>query len=184
MKPYLALFLLFAGPLHAQFNESSSSLVAGLGYTHEFPGLNGYTLALEYQVPLSAQFRAGIGGRYVNLDGYPRTNTVNEYTKAETIDVSFYWIPLQTENQSCSIGLGYSYSFYRIQRAYPVLLNGNPKTLDWYAQTAGGKTTGINFICEYEYHPDNSRLTFGLRGGLYKAYARTYFIGPVLAYQW
>jgi hypothetical protein len=47
MKPYFALFLLFAGPLHAQFNESSSSLIFSPGYTHEFPGLNGYTLALE-----------------------------------------------------------------------------------------------------------------------------------------
>ena len=184
MKPLIALcFLLYAGQLHAQFDEMAPSLRTGIGYTHEFPGLNGFTAALEYQVPLSSLFSIGVGGRLVNLTGYPRTFTKQEFTKAETVDLNLYWSPFVSSSQVLSIGVGLSYSFYQVQRSYPVMTSDGQKPPEWFSQNSQGRTTGINIMGEYSYHPDNSRFFYGLRAALYKAYVRTYFIGPVIGFQ-
>jgi hypothetical protein len=186
MKRIIALLLLISiNKLQAQFSETSpGTLKIGTGYTHDFPGVNGYTIAGEYMINLTSKIQGGIGAKHVDLSGYPRTNQVQEYTKANTLDFNLYFAPLQSESQIFRVGLGYSFSFYNIKRAYPVITgSGDNKTTTWPSQINKGRTTGINLIAEYEYKIPNSLITIGLRGALYKAYGRTYFIGPMVGYR-
>jgi hypothetical protein len=187
MKRIIVLFFLFAiGKLHAQFNESSPATIKfGSGYTHDFPGLNGYTVAGEYTFSLIKQIQGGIGVKHADMSGYPRTATVHEYTKANTLDFNLYWVPFQSETQLARIGLGYSFSFYDVKRAYPLTTTSSDgkSSITWPSTITKGRTTGINLIAEYEFKIPNSPITIGLRGALYKAYNRTYFIGPMIGYQ-
>jgi hypothetical protein len=184
MKRLIFLLLIMSiGKLQAQFNESSSTLKFGSGYTHDFPGLNGYTLATEYIVPVTGPLQAGLGIKYANLNGYPRTTQVHEFTRAATLDFTLYWLPVRTDNNLLRIGLGYSFSFYDIKRSYPVSVEGDTKAIVWNPQSSKGRTSGVNLVAEYEYQIPNSVFSIGLRGALYKAYDRTYFIGPMLGMQ-
>jgi hypothetical protein len=185
MKPFIVLLcVLIMGKLPAQFTQNNGMLKAGVGYTHDFPGLNGYTAAAEYILPLSENFQGGCGTKYADITGYPRTNTVQEYTRAATLDFNLYWLPLQSETSLFRIGLGYSFSFYNIKRAYPIIVdNDGTKSTTWPSEQSKGRTRGINLIAEYEYKIPNSNIAVGLRGALYKAYTRTYFIGPMLGFQ-
>jgi hypothetical protein len=179
----LTFFFFGATRTQAQSDLSGATWKAAFGYTHNFPGMNGYTLAGEYIFPLAGQFEGGIGAKYAGLSGYPRTQLVNEYTKATTLDFNLYWVPLRSDAQLFRIGIGYSFSFYNIKRAYP-LLSADGKSTEWPSYEDKGRATGINVIAEYEYQLPNSPFSFGLRGALYKAYDRTYFVGPVVGYKW
>jgi|SRR5580704_15223911 hypothetical protein len=185
MKSFIALLLLFnMGSLQAQFTENGGTIKSGIGYTHDFPGMNGYTAALEYAFPLFEGFQGAFGAKRADLNGFPRTAQVQEYTKATTIDFNFYWLPYQREYSLIRIGLGYSFSFYNIKRAYPIIVdNGGSKTTTWPSDQSTGRTRGINLIAEYEYKIPNSLLSIGMRGALYKAYTRTYFLGPMLGFK-
>jgi hypothetical protein len=158
---------------------------AGVGYTHNFPGMNGYTLAGEYIFPVAGPFEGGLGAKYIDLDGHPRTATVGEYVRAATLDFNLYWVPFRSDAQLFRVGLGYSFSFYNCKSAYPVIVQSNGKsTTEWPILLESGRTGGINLIAEYEYKIPNTPLSIGLRGALYKAYDRTYFIGPMMGYRW
>ena len=185
MKPFIVILLVLSlGKLQAQFTESRGMIKAGAGYTHDFPGLYGYTFALEYSFPLVEHLLGGIGVKRADMEGCPRTNQAFEYTKATTLDFNLYWAPLRTETQLFRIGLGYSFSFYNIQRSYPLVVDyANGKTTTWPTQQAKGRTTGINLIAEYEFKIPNTNFSVGVRGAVYKAYDRTYFIGPMIGYQ-
>jgi len=185
MKRFLVVLLIFSiGKLQAQFSENSSMLKAGVGYTHDFPGMNGYTAAAEYIFPLIENFQGAIGAKRANIAGYPRTNEVQEFTKATTLDFNFYWLPFHTETELFRIGLGYSFSFYNVKRAYPLIVDdGGSKSTTWPSSQSKGRTRGINLIAEYEYKIPGSIISIGARGALYKAYTRTYFIGPMLGFQ-
>lgn len=178
------LLILCAGKLQAQFSESSGTIKAGAGYTHDFPGLNGYTFAAEYSFTLIEHLQGSIGVKRANMQGYPRSNQAFEFTRATTLDFNFYYAPLRTQTQLLRIGLGYSFSLYNIQRAYPLIVDYNDgKSTTWPTQQAKGRTTGINLIAEYEFKIPNSNFSIGVRGAIYKAYDRTYFIGPMIGYQ-
>ncbi len=185
MKRFIVLLLaICVGRLQAQFTENNGIIKAGLGYTHDFPGLNGYTAAFEYAFPLIQNFEGAIGGKHADIAGYPRTTQVQEYTKANTIDFNIYWLPYQTEATLFRIGLGYSFSFYNIKRAYPLIVDKDgSKTTTWPSQQSTGRTRGVNLIAEYEFKIPNTAISVGLRGALYKAYTRTYFLGPMLGVQ-
>jgi hypothetical protein len=186
MKRLLALLIAVTacGHLLAQSELSSPTLKMGAGYTHDFPGVNGYTVTAEYVFPLIAQIHGAIGIKHADMEGFPRTTQVQEYTKSNSLDFNAYWVPLQNETQTLRIGLGYSFSLYSIKRAYPIITgNGVNKITTWPYKTNTGRTTGINLIVEYEYDFPNSPLTIGVRGALYKAYNRTYYIGPTLGYR-
>src|ERR1700691_2098614 len=106
MKRLIVLLLtLSMGRLQAQFSENTSTFKAGLGYTHDFPGLNGYTVAGEYIFPLVVNFQGAIGAKRAELDGYPRTNAVQEYTRATSLDFNLYWLPFRSESEILRIGL-------------------------------------------------------------------------------
>lgn len=171
--------------LQAQSDGSSGVWKAGIGYTHNFPGMNGGTFAGEYIFPLAGQFEGGIGAKYVDLNGHPRTPVVGEFVRAATIDFNGYWIPFRSDASLLRIGLGYSFSFYKNKTAYPLIIESNGKsTTEWPYSKQKGTTTGINLIVDYEYNIPNSPWSIGLRGALYKAVDRTYFIGPMLGFQW
>lgn len=184
MKQICVLLLLFATfQVNAQFSDASGEIKFGAGYTHDFPGLNGYTVTGEYLFWMGTQWQGGIGGKYADMQGYPRTKDVQEYTRAKSIDFNVYWVPLRNEQQLFRIGLGYSFSFFDVKRSSPVYVNdGTKTTVSWPAQKETGRTTGINLIAEYAYTLPGSNLTLGIRGALYKAYTRTYFIGPTIGF--
>ena len=185
MKRFIVVLLVcLAGRLQAQDPGFSSQLKTSIGYSHDFPGLNGYSLAAEHVMSINGFLAAGLGAKYANLNGYPRTAEVNEFTRAETLDFTLYWLPVNSERSCISIGLGYSFSFYHIQRAFATLnIDNNPKPISWHAQEKKGRTSGVNFVLEYEYHLLKSPFSFGLRAASYKTYETTYFIGPVVGYR-
>lgn len=165
--------------------QTDPSFRTALGYTHDYPGLNGYTLAGEYRLPVAGQWEAGAGMKYADMNGHPRTPSTAEFTRAVSLDLNLYWVPLRSDEQVFRIGLGYSFSFYSIQRAYPVSTQTDGKTVvSWPIDREKGRTTGINLILEYEHSIAGSPFSIGLRGACYKAYDRTWFIGPVLGYRW
>jgi hypothetical protein len=184
MKPLISFLLIcLALGANAQFDESSSQIKAGIGYALEFPGLPGYGASLEYSLPVVSSLRAGLGTRFVNLSGYPRTDLVNEFTRAETIDFNFYWLPFSSDRQEITLGIGYSFCFYSIRRAYPIMDGENGKVTDWFVKESSGRSSGVNLFCEYAYHFPNSPFSAGLRAGWYKSYAQIYYLGPVIGYQ-
>ncbi|HLY72362.1 MAG TPA: hypothetical protein VKR53_21675 [Puia sp.] len=185
MKRFIVLLLVLSmGKLQAQFAENSATLKAGVGYTHDFPGLNGYTGLVEYISPAVSSLQGAMGIKHADITGFPRTSSVQEYTKATTLDLNLYWLPLQSENELFRVGLGYSFSFYHINRAYPLVVSDNgTKTIAFSSQQTVGKTRGINLIADYEYKIPATIISVGLRAALYKAYTRTYFFGPMLGFQ-
>lgn len=182
---FFMLLLLASCRLQAQFSgdypESTNIIQAGAGYTHDFPGLNGYHVSLEYSKPMNAVLEASIGMKYMNLAGYPRTVSRQEYTKAKTFDLGIHYIPLQSESSRLSLGLGYSFVFYEVQRAYPVWMNGgSDKAPEWHSQYLKGRNSGINLFAEYDYLFTGSGIFVGIRAAWYKSYDRVSSVGPVL----
>ncbi len=177
------LFICLMGKSQSQ-DFSYHTFKAGVGYTHEFAGMNGYTLSGEYIFPLAGQFEGGMGLQYASLQGYPRTSQVLEFTRAQTIDFSVYWVPVHTDAGLFRVGIGYSFSFYSIKRSDPVwVVNGNEKTMSWPASFDHGRTAGFNAIAEYEYSIPGSSFSIGVRGALYKTYDQTFLIGPTAAFR-
>jgi hypothetical protein len=175
----LAVCLLACASLQAQdYNEYSNTVKLGGGYTHDFPGLNGYTVFAEFSKPLSNRFRGGLGVKSVNLSGYPRTTQVQEHTKAFTIDFNFYYVPLAWESSELRLGLGYSFSFYNTRRSYPIITqHGTDRVTTWPVQDAQGRASGLTLLGEYEYFLPESNFSFGARASLFKAYDQVSFAG-------
>jgi hypothetical protein len=185
MKPLISWFiLLYLSCIHlqAQNDIHSGSLKLATGYALEYPGLGGYSINVEYDVPVYSSIQVGFGARMLQLSGYPRTREVNEYTKAETLDFNFYWLPLQTGAHTISLGLGYSFCFYNIRRAFAVSDNDIAKPIEWVSQESNGRTHGFSIWTEYTCHFKQSPFSTGLKVGIYKGYAYTYFAGPVIAF--
>lgn len=164
-------FLVNTG-LQAQDN----SVKLGGGYAHDFPGLNGASVFGEFSRYLSDRFKGGVGLKYSDMHGYPRTPLVQEYTKAASIDFNLYFIPLTTEQHEIRIGAGYSFSFYKIRRSFPLIMTPDTETTTWPTQEKKGRVSGVGLIGEYEYFfPGN--FSAGLRASLFKAYDHASFVG-------
>ncbi|MBS1666640.1 MAG: hypothetical protein JST58_04615 [Bacteroidetes bacterium] len=185
MKPFIViLFMLTMCHANAQFSGSSGMIKATAGYTHDFPGLNGYTVGAEYSFPLTEILQGSMGLKHADMQGFPRSSQAFEFTKATTLDFNMYWAPLRTENQLFRVGLGYSFSFYNIQRAYPLVVDyATGKSTTWPTYLEKGRANGINVVAEYEYKLPSSHFSVGVRGALYKAYTETKFIGAVVGYE-
>lgn len=158
--------------------ENIGTLRIGAGFTHDFPGLNGYTVAGEFSRNLSDRIQGAFGIKLINLNGYPRTQQVKEYTKAKTIDFNLFYIPFQTENQQFKIGLGYSFSFYNTRRSYPLTHTPDIPTIEWPIQDFKGRTSSASVLVEYEYSPSESMFTYGMRAAIHRAYDRVFYVGP------
>ena len=114
------------------------------------------------------------------MNGYPRTATVHEYTKATTLDFNIFFLPFSNQTSILKIGAGYSFSFYKTRRSYPVFeAHGTEKEVSWPVQDAKGRASGIIFTGEYEYVlPSN--ISLGLKVSFCKAYDRVFYIGPYI----
>lgn len=185
------LFILFfflcsiqAKAQYSNFIETSTSIKIGTGYTHDFPGLNGYTITGEVSFPFAPHFEGGIGIKRIDLSGTPRTSQVQEYTKANTLDFNLYYVPIHTEVHTVRFGLGYAFSSYKTRRSYPVFpTTASEKPTSWPVQDSKSRTSGVSVLAEYEYEFAESPLSLGLRAALYKAYDRVSFIGAYVAYR-
>jgi hypothetical protein len=177
-KSLVILLLVLCNQLYAQVDFSPNTLKIGGGYTRDFPGLSGYALSGEYAHSLNGYLEGSFGIKRINMSGYPRTSAVNEYTKATTLDFNLFFLPVANEMNSLKIGLGYSFSFYKTRRSYPLIeTHGTEKMTSWPIQDAKGRTTGIIVSAEYEYII-SSNLSLGLKASLCKAYDRVFYIGP------
>ncbi len=98
-KLLVILLIIMCCQAHAQnfFSGSYGNLKLGGGYTKDFPGLSGYAILAEYTHSLNEKLEGGFGIKRLHMSGYPRTSTVNEYTKATTLDLNVYFIPLVNE---------------------------------------------------------------------------------------
>ncbi len=185
----VVFFLLLAFPamLSAQYTESffsGASLKGGFGYAHDFPGLNGIGFNGEFTMPLVPNWEGGFAVKRFSLQGYPRNKETLEYTRATTFDFNIYFLPLQSASQIIRIGAGYSFSTYSIRRAYPVINGTGPdKATSWPIQDTRSRTSGMNIMAEYEYLIPDTKLSVGLRAGLYKAYDRVTYIGPFAGFR-
>lgn len=181
MKKSLVIFLFAVCTIaHAQDNSSRSILKLGGGYSKDFPGLTGYALTGEYAYSLCDKLEGGFGIKHLNMSGYPRTAAVNEFTKATTLDFNIYFLPLANDFNIIKIGLGYSFSFYKTRRSYPVVETGGvEKATSWPIQDAKGRISGLTLSGEYEYVFPSS-LSLGIKASLCKAYDRVFYIGPFL----
>ena len=189
MKRVLLIICLFISiSLQAQFNnrltENIGSIKLGTGYVQDFPGLGGYGILGELSLHMNDRLEGAIGIKRMSMVGTPRTKTVEEFTKATTIDFTFFYVPLRTESHVVRLGIGYAYSFYSIRRSYPVISGtGSEKQTNWPIQNNKSKTSGVSVIGEYEYLINNSNLSVGMRVALYKAYDRVSYIGPFIGYR-
>jgi hypothetical protein len=180
MKTLFSGICLFLSVLvQAQYYpEHTVSIKAGGGYAHDFPGLNGYAVFGEVSRPLNDRLQGAIGLKLINMSGYPRTASVNEFTKATTIDFNVYFVPLTTELSELRIGVGYSFSFYKTRRSFPVIDNhGGDIQTSWPVQNGKGRVSGLALIGEYEYFFPETNFSVGCRASMFKAYDRVTFAG-------
>jgi len=164
--------MLVSAGLQAQEN----SVKIGGGYAHDFPGLYGMSVFGEASRYLGDRFKGGIGIKYSDMHGYPRTPQVLEYTKAASIDFNLYFIPLTTEKHEIRIGAGYSFSFYRIRRSFPLSLTPDTEP-SFPVQDKKGRVSGVGLIGEYEYFFPETNFSAGFRASLFKAYDHASFAG-------
>ena len=147
-----------------------------------FPGLRSYCLTGEYAYSLSDNLQGGFGIKRLNMSGCPRTPTLNEFTKATTLDFNIYFLPLANEFNIFRIGLGYSFSFYNTRRSYPVLkAEGSENEVTWPIQDAKGRTSGVIFTGEYEYL-FSTKVSLGIKASFCKASDRVFYVGHFLQY--
>ncbi|GAC1453211.1 MAG: hypothetical protein NVSMB7_15950 [Chitinophagaceae bacterium] len=188
MKKILFLWLMAAvcHSASAQYSgeNTGGKLRAGVAYVHDFPGLNGTGAYIDYSFPLNEWLQGSAGIRRVETGGYPRTQTVREYTKATALDVSLLFVPLHSEKAALRIGAGYSFSFYHIRRSYPVYTShadpASAPDVSWPQTDAKGNTRGISLVGEYEYY-FNGSFSAGIKVTLCKAYGSVIMGGPFVA---
>ena len=161
--------------------ESANAIKISAGYARDFPGLSGYGVMGEYSHSLSAFLDGGIAFKHIDMNGYPRSATVKEYTKSNSIDFNLFFVPLLTDKNILRIGAGYSFSFYKTRRSYPVInTQGIEKITSWPVQDAKGRSSGVIVSGEYEYLL-SSDLSLGIKISLCKAYDRVFYVGPFVA---
>ncbi|MGZ5135028.1 MAG: hypothetical protein ACXWCG_07755 [Flavitalea sp.] len=114
------------------------------------------------------------------MNGNPRTSSVEEFTKATTLDFNIYYLQFKNESNFIRIGGGYSFSFYKTRRSYPVIkTHGTERITSWPIQDAKGRSSRVTLTGEHE-HIFAANFSIGLKASLCKAYDRDFFIGPFL----
>ena len=168
---------------YAQYSDQSlnGTFKAGAGFAKDFPGLYGAAMQVEYDRSLNNFLEAGVGIKYSNMSGYPRSSTVKEFTKAYSLDFNLYVLPVNTEKQKLRFGVGYSFSFYNTRRSYPVYESGViEKVPTWPTHDVKGRIGGLTAIAEYQYSITES-YSIGARVSVYKAYDQVLYAGPFVA---
>ena len=182
---FFFLMMTAAVTVNAQYgddNISGGSVRGGVGYVRDFPGVNGKAVYAEYSFPLNDWLQGGIGVKHLETSGYPRTTTVQEYTKANAIDFELLLVPMHTENAALRVGLGYTFSFYNIRRSYPVYTthDGQATTVAYPVADSKGKVHGTKLVAEYEYNFGNT-ISAGAKVEVAKAYGYVVIGGPFVS---
>ena len=183
---FTVLLMAAAFTASAQYSADenfSGRLRAGVGYTHDFPGLHGLAENIEYSFPLNEWLQGSAGLRRVQTAGYPRTSTVKEYTKATALDVSLLFVPFHTDRAAFRVGTGYSFSFYKTRRTYPVYASHtDPQAtpdIAWPVKDASGRVSGLSLTAEYEYYI-TPQISAGAKVSVAKAFGSVVMAGPIL----
>ena len=180
----LILLLAIILPCLSFAQGQQASIKIGGGYAHDFPGLNGSVVFGEYNKSLLSNLQIGVGGKWSNLQGFPRTDEVKEFTKAVGLDFNIYFVPVNTESQQFRAGVGYSFSFYQIRRAYPIVVNnGTTPEIKWPIQDNKGRISGLSLFADYEYLLPNTNFSLGIRGSYYKGYDYITSIGMFVGFR-
>jgi hypothetical protein len=161
---------------------TAASVKLGLSYVHDFPGLNGFGAHGEYGFPLANWLQGEVGLKRIQASGYPRTATVNEYTRSTTLDFNLLFVPYSNASGALKIGGGYSFVFYNLRRSNPVFeTTGTDKEPSWQVQDSRGETNGCSLVGEYEYY-FSENVSAGARVSLAKAYSgHVWMGGPFVA---
>jgi len=183
---FLFLMLATAVTANAQYGEDGNTragrLRAGIGYVYDFPGMKGTAFHAGYSFSLNEWLQGGIGIKHIHESGYPRTHAVQEYTNANTLDFELLFVPLHTENTALRIGLGYTFSMYKIRRSYAVYTTheGQPSDISYPVSNSKGNAHGAGLVAEYEYYFSDA-LSAGLKIQVTKAYDGIIMGGPFVA---
>lgn len=180
MKQFFALLLLAASfTSHAQDLSTNGRLRAGVAYVHDFPGMNGKAGVVDYAFGLSESLQGTISFRHVETSGFPRTTTVREFTKANSLDMGLQYAIVRTDNAALRIGAGYTFSFYNIRRSYPVYTahTGQASDVSYPVTDSKGRSSGLSLTAEYEYN-FSERISAGVKLSLCKAYDNVVMAGP------
>ena len=187
-KILLSLAVMISLSAQAQENFSdklSGSIKMGAGYVFDFPGMTGYGIHGNYSFPLSKWLQGEVGLKRIDANGFPRTSTIKEFTKASVLDFNLLTVPFHNENSAIRIGGGYSFSFYHILRSFPyygTTVNGpSSKDPSWQTQESNGRMNGFSLTAEYEYYFQNN-ISIGARASLCKAYNNVLMAGPFAAF--
>jgi hypothetical protein len=181
------VILFFTISVKAQFNPYEGykgAVKAGVSYVHDFPGMSGAAVYAEYVAPFNEWLQGSAGIKRIQTGGSPRTGTIPEFTRATTIDFNLFVIPFRTESTHLKVGLGYSSSMYRIQRAYPEYekntLPGTHLEPVWRQTNLKGRSNGMSITGEYEYF-FSGNLSIGARIQYTKGYQYVIAGGPFAA---
>jgi hypothetical protein len=167
-----SLLLLFSASAFSQ--HPLNSIQAGAGYTRDFPGLNGYTIRVQFAHQPMERLQVGVGVQSVDASGFPRTKSVKEFTRARTLDLFANYSLISSESHYVRVGAGYAFSYYNIRRAYPVV---GPTEYQWPSQDVKGSTSGLIFSAEYEHILPGELFGIGGRISSFKAFDHLFVIG-------
>ncbi|MBY0534594.1 MAG: hypothetical protein K2P88_01990 [Chitinophagaceae bacterium] len=189
MKRVLLLGTIFWSIYAQAQSDYKVGIKLGGGYAHDFPGMNGNAVHIEGYFPFFKKMEGAIGLKNISITGMPRTKEVEEYTKANTVDFSIYYLPIATDRSTLRIGLGYSFIGYSIRRTYPAPTNTDPTTpvqtqsYNWPKVDTKSRTSGSIVVVEYAYRIGKLPLSIGARAAYYKAYDGVSFVGGFLQYE-
>ncbi len=183
---FILLLIATACTSHAQVFSGDENFPArvrgGVGFVHDFPGVNGLGVFADYSFPFNEWMQGGIGIRHIETSGHPRQESLREYTKASAIDFTVLFAPLHTENSAIRFGLTYSFSMYNARRGYAVYEPHPNQSADVSYQSKDEKGTvrGMGLTAEYE-HNLNERFSIGAKITYNKAYTDALMVGPFVA---
>jgi hypothetical protein len=183
------IFLLSFVASYAQINQYDGykgAIKTGVSYVHDFPGVKGAAVYVEYVAPFNEWLQGGVGIKRIQTGGSPRTNAIPEFTRATTFDFNVFIVPFRTENTHLKIGLGYSSSMYHINRAVAIydknVVNGAHTDPSWQTSELKGRSNGMSLTGEYEYFfADN--ISLGARIQYTKGYQYVICGGPFAAFR-
>ena len=177
----ILLVLAICIPVVSLAQDERPAVRIGAGYVRDFPGLDGWGGFAEYAHPMNEKLQAAFGLKWNNLQGYPRTKEVKEYTRAVAIDFNIYFVPLVHPEHQVRLGMGYSFSFYNIRRSHPDIVDeGGTVETRWPIHDSKGRVSGFNLIGEYEYRFPNSNFSIGARTSFYKSFDYVFLAGGMI----
>ncbi len=189
MRRLSAFFALvfFANNINAQFNHYDGykgAVKSGFSYVHDFPGVKGAAVYVEYVAPFNEWLEGSFGIKRLQTSGFPRTASIREFTRATTIDFNLLVVPFSTETTALKLGLGYTCSMYHARRASSQYDKNIPATIHsepvWETTDLKGRSKGMTLTAEYEYFLSNN-LSFGAKIQYTKGYQYVITGGPFAA---